>query len=45
VTVADIVAIEIYPSAATMPVEFSSTRYGMGCGLAMVWTHGSVANP
>jgi hypothetical protein len=43
--VADIVAVEIYPSAATMPVQFSSTRRGLSCGLAMIWTRTGMANP
>jgi hypothetical protein len=43
--VADIVAIEVYPSVATMPVQFSSARRGSTCGLAMIWTRGGVASP
>jgi hypothetical protein len=43
VVVVDIVAIELYPSAATMPVQFSSTRRGLSCGLAMVWTRTGMA--
>lgn len=38
IVVADIVAIEIYPSAATIPIQFSSTRRSLTCGLAMIWT-------
>ena len=45
VVVADIVAIEIYPSVATTPVQFSSTSRGLNCGLAMVWTRSGMANP
>lgn len=35
---ADIVAIELYFGAATIPVEFSSVRHGSPCGLIMIWT-------
>jgi hypothetical protein len=35
---ADIVAIEVYEGAATIPVEFSSVRRGSPCGLIMIWT-------
>jgi hypothetical protein len=45
VAVADIVAVEIYPGTATIPVQFSSTRHGLSCGLAMVWTRIGMANP
>ena len=45
VVVADIVAIEIYPSTATIPVQFSSTRRGVSCGLAMVWTRAGMDTP
>jgi len=34
----DIVAIEVYEGAATIPVEFSSVRRGSPCGLIMIWT-------
>jgi hypothetical protein len=35
---ADIVAIEVYVGAATIPIEFSSVRHGAPCGLIMIWT-------
>ena len=35
---ADIVAIELYVGAATIPIEFSSVRHGAPCGLIMIWT-------
>jgi len=38
VPAADVVAIEIYSGVASMPVEYSSTRRTMNCGLAMIWT-------
>jgi hypothetical protein len=38
VAVTDIVALEIYSGVAAMPIQFSSTRHGMNCGLAMIWT-------
>lgn len=34
----DIMAVEIYPSAASMPVEFASSRRSTSCGLVMIWT-------
>jgi hypothetical protein len=41
----DVVAIEIYAGAASMPVEFSSTRRSMNCGLVMIWTRAGVVTP
>lgn len=38
VPVSDVAAVEIYRGAATMPVEFSSGRGDMKCGLLMLWT-------
>ena len=35
---ADILGIEVYAGAATIPVEFSSVRRGSPCGLIMIWT-------
>ncbi|MFI5309911.1 MAG: energy transducer TonB [Gemmatimonadales bacterium] len=37
-TVTDIEAIEIYPSAATVPVEFRGPIRSQGCGSIVVWT-------
>lgn len=38
VAVVEIVAIEIYPSGASMPIEFTGVRDSKVCGLVMVWT-------
>lgn len=45
VSAADVVAIEIYSGVASMPVEFSSTRRTMNCGLAMIWTRAASSSP
>lgn len=45
VPAADVVAIEIYSSVASMPVEYSSTRRTMNCGLAMIWTRAASSSP
>jgi len=37
----DIMGIEIYNGAATMPAEFSSVQHDAPCGLVMIWTKGS----
>ena len=42
VAVGDIVAIEIYSGVAAMPIQFASTRRGMTCGLAMIWTRSAL---
>jgi hypothetical protein len=34
----DIMGIEIYQGAATMPAEFSSVQHDAPCGLVMIWT-------
>jgi hypothetical protein len=35
---ADLLAIEIYPSATSMPLEFTAVRRSKVCGLVMFWT-------
>ena len=35
---ADLLAIEIYPSATSMPLEFTSVRRSKVCGMVMFWT-------
>jgi hypothetical protein len=45
VPAADVVAIEIYSGVASMPVEYSSTRRTMNCGLAMIWTRAAPGAP
>lgn len=45
VPAADVVAIEIYSGVASMPVEYSSTRHTMNCGLAMIWTRAATGSP
>ena len=45
VPAADVVAIEIYSGVASMPVEYSSTRRSMSCGLAMIWTRAASSSP
>jgi len=45
VPAADVVAIEIYSGVASMPVEYSSTRRTMNCGLAMIWTRAASSSP
>jgi hypothetical protein len=42
VAVGDIVAVEIYSGVAAMPIQFASTRRGMTCGLAMIWTRSAL---
>lgn len=39
----DLLAIEIYPSATSMPLEFTSVRRSKVCGLVMFWTSSSKA--
>jgi hypothetical protein len=45
VSAADVVAVELYSGAASMPVEFSSTRRGMNCGMVMIWTRAVLNTP
>jgi len=40
---ADLQAIEIYPSATSMPLEFTAVRRSKVCGLVMFWTGSSKA--
>ncbi len=40
---ADLLAIEIYPSATSMPLEFTAVRRSKVCGLVMFWTSSSTA--
>ena len=40
---ADLLAIEIYPSATSMPLEFTSVRRSKVCGMVMFWTSSSKA--
>ena len=41
----EVAAIEIYPSAASMPVEFTVIRRSKTCGLVMFWTRDGVQAP
>lgn len=40
---ADLLAIEVYPSATSMPLEFTAVRRSKVCGLVMFWTSSSKA--
>ena len=43
---ADLMAIEIYPSATSMPLEFTSVRRSKVCGMVMFWTsNGKAPSP
>ena len=43
---ADLLAIEIYPSATSMPLEFTSVRRSKVCGMVMFWTsNGKAPSP
>ncbi|MEO7711618.1 MAG: hypothetical protein ABIV10_01715 [Gemmatimonadaceae bacterium] len=39
----DLLAIEIYPSATSMPLEFTAVRRSKVCGLVMFWSSSSKA--
>ncbi|HUQ45837.1 MAG TPA: hypothetical protein VM033_04265 [Gemmatimonadaceae bacterium] len=41
----EVAAIEIYPSSASMPVEFTVIRHSKTCGLVMFWTRDGVQAP
>jgi hypothetical protein len=41
----EVVAVELYAGPASMPVEFSSTRRGVNCGMVMIWTRAAMGGP